>query len=329
MNKDINQFKTKIFPFSPGIQWKVDEDDCIIKYLPEIRLNNILKNKKIIATSFGGLIDVYISLILFEQIPIYLNNIFYWNVDSKYKEILSFYGKNIKYVNNVSEKIAVKYPTPIFMDKKNGAYFNFSFNNIKKINIRGILANDSNKSYLESLIDSTLMPWNGELPIFRNLSSIPNILQISQLSSKRYALIIPDSMRISKIPRIGHKWKHIQFKSFCQMISSKGIIPVLLTNDSIYKSFGYQVFSPTFGNYFALLENSLFTISNEIDFQLISILNNKPAMEEDIGAKNIQTSIEENYKWMINTSAYKKDGDILYGKDISPIESFDFFKQWV
>ena len=120
----------RFFPFSPGIPWKLKKGKYILPDVPFAHLIKLLQNKELVVTAFGGLLESYYSLSILEIFHAIDSSFpLFWNGNKNFEELVNLNGL-AQVTNIMSPKTLGRFPSPIFFDQENRAYFNCLYNYI-------------------------------------------------------------------------------------------------------------------------------------------------------------------------------------------------------
>lgn len=316
---------SRIFPYCPGIVWKL-KNNYIISKLDTDNWKKAIDDRDVVVVNFGGLFEVYFSLTYFEALnKLYPQKTIYFNGQDRFSNLLNINGLG-KYNILVTGNQASKYPIPIFLDKSNHTYFNclndyFYFkghngkNNYKNIN-----------PISKQLFKNSCLDWNiNYIPQLRNLKLSNELKELKQFRKfdidKPYILIFPDSnsgFSMHSVSTLG--WTIAQIKSFVSMVNSKNIQTVIITkNIGKYVGTNALILSPKLDNIFSLIEKCSVILSEEVDFLLIALLlsKNTKIISRDVSS---EFSIKKNQKYL------GTDKKLYSAKELQPIEVFKEIK---
>ncbi len=278
--------KYKIFPFAPGITWKLKNNNIVIPELSLFIWNKIIattdENKIIIAlNSKAGLLESFYSLTLIEainQIKPKLN--LFWSGDNKFKSLLTL-NQLATPIDLMSDKILNQFPTPIFLDKNNTIYFNCMNNYLFLTNYSNKYICKDTRAVIKQINEKSCLPWdNNYLPKLRNQKPKKFLIDWMKINNIRnnstYILIIPDSVtEYSKHTKINClKWNSINIKALAAMLAPLGIITIVATskqNSYLNNSSTIKILPFDLENILYLMIKCYAILSKDIDYLMIAL----------------------------------------------------------
>jgi len=291
-----------IFPFAPGLPWTVQNKKFIIPKLKHSLWESFLSGKDTILVSNGGLFEVFASLMFAEIINYtFPKNKLYTICDPKFNSVLSSNGLTNLHKEETPGDLNIKYPTPIFADRKGRVYLNCLLQYHKIITLDGCFSHFNRKAALEQIFSNTLYNQNIILPKIRRgeTKKFSDWKKISKFyPNKPYIVIFPDDTGLSISNEKLLNWSITQTKSFGQMLSQIGFDLIIVT-DAAHKYYGsssYKLAPIDWNIIYPLLQKAQGVISREPDFQLISLLisDNKIFTEKN----NSHLGILKNSKFL-------------------------------
>jgi hypothetical protein len=319
------KFSTKIFPFVPGVPWKLKYHQYITPEIFPIELwKKVTTEKDFIVTSYGGLIESFFSLSFLE----FLNDLHpaaekFWAGDPKFLPLVKC--QNLaNYSEEPKSGDLFRFPTPVFLDASKFTIFNSLFNYIQVYNIYGELKYQDGKAIFDQIFKNSLLPWDSKyLPKIRaNLSlTCENILRSHNLSlSDDYVLIFPEASALSSHKQSCLNWNVSQVKALASMLKQQQLKTIVLSNNP-RKYLDANVISLDFN--LELIINLLYSckliLSESIDFLLIGLLVSSAKLASKPTFKELK--LEKNKKWLNhNNEIYNKE-------NLTPIDVYYWFLQ--
>lgn len=310
----------KIFPFAPGLTWKIKHWKYVIPNQSLEILYRVLKDKKIITVAYGGLLESFCSLALLE-IYNYLmpKNELYWAGHSKFIDLLSINGLAKYY--ELNQELTNKFPTPLFFDKKDKAYLNCLKNIYVKISLNNRFEEPDRRIIFKQIFEKSLVPWNIRyLPKLRNNEMPIELQKWAKISNfyfnKPYVIIFPDIIDISIHNNKCLNWNGTQVKALAAMLKQKGISTLIVSNAPT-KYLDYSLFTIPFNIKFMcyLLSKAHACLAEQIDFLLITNLISEAKIFALPQKKEFH--LEKNNKFIDNKSwIYTQEG-------LSPIDVYN------
>ncbi len=275
-----NRFSYKVFPFAPGLVWKVEEENFIIPQLQFNQLSPHLKDKEFIILCDGGFLETFFSLSILEMLNIY------FPLQKKY---LSSKFSSLAVANGIAKPIDKcipdetlrRYTTPLFFDRDNRAYFNCLYNYRYRQPFLGGKNKRDYRPVIRQICEKVLIPWNLDyLPRFRNLNSnhINNSFKLAKMHTNQpYVLIIPERTSFSQYKNAGLRWNPSQVKSLAAMLKQQlSWNTVILSNcPESYRDSPALVLPFSIENYLILAQTSSVILSEDIDYILTGLVLSK------------------------------------------------------
>jgi hypothetical protein len=307
----------KFFPFSAGVQWKIEKRKYVIPKVDSITWNDVIKDKPIIVTAFGGLLESFISLSALEVIKVVNpSNRLYWKGNDKYSDLVSLQGlANLSDIN-ITKSDLYKYPVPIFFDTIDNVYFNLLNNYLERISYWGSHPEKVNKPVIEQIFSNTCLQWNNTFPKLRKLGNdfLDNLYKTGKLKHnvKIICVILDDGNNLN--------WNIHNLKELSQLVSIQGAKVIVFTRNSnlIYNT-NLLVCEYNIRNILQVITSACIVLSSDISWEIIAMMISK--------AKLISGKITGPLNLIKNAEYVNADNDIfLFEQDISPIDVFNIYK---
>lgn len=310
-----DRYKPKFFPFSAGIPWKIERGKYIVPYIDREIWHKVLDDKNIIISVFGSYLESYFSLSVAEMFAkLDPKRKVYWLGNPEYEVFFKLQGLckpcNIKLTKDGVER----YPTPIFFDQKDNAYFNVLNNYLIKTSYWGLHLKKVNDPILKQIFANVMVPWNGYIPKMRNLGSeyFDELVRTGVLKDRSRIITLILNENIEDMLR----WNIHHIKEFSQLVSNKGFRFVVFSKYSNLFH-GTKIIACDFDirKILQILSRSWLAMSNDINFSLISM------MASD--CKIIGTSLDGPMNLVKNAEFLEVQNDIFSYRDwISPIDAY-------
>ncbi|HVI41750.1 MAG TPA: hypothetical protein VM577_13950 [Anaerovoracaceae bacterium] len=283
--------------------------------------NSVLKEKKVITLSFGGLLESFFSFCILEAINRTFPHLpLHWAGDSKFLPILQMQGL-AKYYSKFDPAILEKFPTPVFFDKQDGAYFNCLLNYFNVKTYYGTKGYKDQRVASRQIFEKGMIPWDPEfIPKFRNntlSTELNNWMKTSKIIlNQRFVIILPDKTGYSQHNIIGLDWTPTQVKAFGEMLSQRNIAPLVFSNNPHkYYDPALHVLPVKLDFLFQLLPKAKAILSKDIDFMFVG----QALSEAAIFSKPLKKAFDLNK----NNKFLGKDNLIYYSKNLLPLEVFN------
>lgn len=308
-----NHRATKYFPFSPGISWQIKNGRYIQPEVSGAVLRSLLKDKDIVVAAFGGLIESFFSLSILETINYMMpgHNLF-WSGFAGYHPMMEQNGL-AKPFDKIDAFTLERFPTPVFFDKENRAYFN-CLNNY--IDVRPYyLAGHPGAGYkdrrpiLQQIAEKSTASWDIRfIPQLRHTESHQKAFSVKR--GAPHVLIFPERSGLSMHDESGLDWSIAQIHSFSTMLKPE-FKPIVVVQDSgRYFNANAEVVPFTIENILQLLPGAYAVLSKDVDILLMTLALSS--------AKVLSTSLtgplalEKNAKFLI------KNNDIYTVRSLTP-----------
>lgn len=309
------KYKPKFFPFSAGIPWKIERGKYIVPSISREIWYKVLDDKCIIITVFGSLLDSFFSLSVAEMFAaVDPRRKVYWLGNSEHEILVRLQGLCKSSSIILTKDDVERYPTPIFFDKKDNAYFNVLNNYLIKTSYWGLYPKKVNTPILKQIFDNVMVPWNGYVPKMRNLGSeyYDELVRIGKLRDKSRIVTIVLNENIEDML----DWNIHNIKEFVQLATNRGLRVVVFSKFSNL-FYGTKIITCDFDirNVLQLINKSWMVLSNDINLLIISMMISE--------AKIIGPALEGPMDLLGNAEFLGVHNDIFTSSDwISPIEAY-------
>jgi hypothetical protein len=312
--KPKRKYKSKFFPFSPGIPWKMSNGKYIVPEIDFETWHKVLDGREVIIAAFGGLLESFFSLCAAEALVSFdTSHKIYWLGNSEHSFFVRAQGLcKISPVQLTSEMLK-QYPVPLFLDNGGNAYLNILNNYIVRKSYWGKYPEVVKAPVLEQISSNIMIPWRDYVPKLRNLGTeffeeLRNTGRVRQ-TSKIISIILSNTNRDIL------KWNVQNVKEFSQLVSNKGWKVVVFTNN-VNAFYGTNILAVEYNlrNILQIIKKSWIVLSNDIDWLLISI-----AVSD---TKVISKHIDNQWNLFKNAEFIGVNNDIFTDRHISPIDAF-------
>lgn len=318
MGRSKRKSKPKFFPFSAGIQWKIERCKYVIPEIDSITWNDTIKNKQIIVAVFGELLESFISLIALEAIKVVNSgNRLYWKGNSEYSDFVTFQGLATLSDIDITKSDLTKYPVPVFFDLKENVYFNLLNNYLVRTSYWGKYPEFVKKPVIEQIYSNICIPWNNQLPVLRRLGNdfVENLYKNGKLKTniKLICVILDDNGD-------NLNWNINNLKELSQLVSIHGAKVIVFTkNTNLFYNTNLLVYQYNLKHILQVITLSHMVLSNNISWEIIAMMISK--------AKLISGKIEGPLNLISNAEYINAENDIfIFEQWISPIDIFNIYK---
>lgn len=309
------EYKPKFFPFSAGIPWKTDRGKYIIPEIDSETWNQVLDGKNIIITVFGGLFESFFSLSAAEALVSFgFSHKLFWLGNKEFLPLVRAQNLCKPSFVEITTKILKDYPTPIFFDKDNNAYFNLLNNYIIRTSYWGKYPEPVESPVMEQIFRNVMVPWKDNIPKLRNLGTefYDELCNIGRINNRsKIILIVLDK---TKEDLLG--WNLHNIKEFAQLVTNKGLKVVVFAHD-IYRFYGSKilVYEYNLRHIFQVLNSSWLLLSNDINWLLVGLMQSNTHI--------ISRYMEGPFDLIKNAEVINATNDIFISMDkVSPIDAF-------
>lgn len=320
--KSKNKESYRIFPFAPGVPWKLKHGKYIIPDMSLAVWQGILKDKTVVVSAFGGLIESFLSMSILEVINFSSpQSSLLWSGKNKYTELMKFNGL-ASYYSSLDQTTLLRFPTPVFLDKIDKIYFNCLNNYLKVYSYYGDFGYLDRRNIVSQIFEKSLVPWNLDfLPKMRNLSQPIELASWAKThkfnASRPYVLIIPDRTEHTQHNQCGLNWTPVQVKAFGTMLNQSGI-SLIVMSDEMKKYQDAQLYTlPLKLDYFFYFLPSAFGIlSQDVDFLILANILSQ--------AHIISRPFSKELKLNKINKLLENKNTMHLSKDIKPLEAYNY-----
>ena len=310
-----DDYKPRFFPFSAGIPWKIERGKFIIPEIDSETWHKVLDGKDIIITAFGGLFESFFSLSVAEALVAFdPGHTLYWLGNTEF----SIFAKSqnlckISMINMDHDTIA-NYPTPIFFDQSDRAYFNVLNNYLVRTSYWGKYPELVKAPAVHQIFRNSMAPWHGYVPKLRQLGSefYEELCGTSRIrSSSRIVLIVLDSVEKDVLG-----WNIHNIREFSQLASTKGLkVIVMCRNSSVFYGTKVLAFEYDLRKILQIMVKSWMILSSNIHWLLIGMMISN--------AKIVGQNLPGPFDLFENAEALELQNDIFTdAKCFSPMDVF-------
>ncbi|MHA2426871.1 MAG: hypothetical protein ACXADB_02435 [Candidatus Hermodarchaeia archaeon] len=317
--------KTLFFPFSPGIPWKIKNGKYVVPELPVSCFMDVLQKHDAVVSVFGGFLESFYSLSILEAI----NRTspatkLFWCGDDRYHHLLDVNGL-AKPFDEISQSDLDRFPTPIFFDKNDRAYFN-CLNNYLDVQTYYLKQGyRDRRPVIEQIVEKSTIGWDiRHMPQLRHFQKPPDIdhyLRMYRLHvNGPFVLLFPDGDNYSQhdVDCLGWELHHV--RSAAAILQQRNIPLVLMTDNINRYAYSQAKILPLridFAIY--LMKKASAILSKNIDFPLVSF-----AISD---AKVVSVEHKHEYNLSKNLHFIDCNNDIYTKEVLSPIDVCNFITE--
>jgi hypothetical protein len=312
--KRKREYKSRFFPFSPTLPWKIDRGKYIIPEIDFETWHRALDGRDIVIVAFGGLVESFFSLCVAEALVSFdsSHNV-YWLGNSEYLFLSSAQGLCKPSLINLTNDILKKYPVPLFFDNDKNAYFNVLNNYLCRVSYWGKYPEVVKAPIFEQMAKNIMVPWRNYVPKLRNLGTdfVDELCRMRRIHQK--AKIVTIILNNNEDDRLN--WSLVNLKEFSQLAAHKGLKVIVFTHN-VGALYGTNILANKYDirNILQTIRKSWLVLSNDINWSLISLaISNAKLMSE---------SVEDQYSLLKNAEFLGVNTDIFTDSDLSPIGVF-------
>ncbi len=308
------KFKSKFFPFAPGIPWKIERGKYIIPEIDFETWHNVLDNREVIITAFGGLVESFLSLCAAEALVSFdsSHNI-YWIGKSQHSFFVRAQGLCKISPINLTPKTLKEYPVPLFLDNEGKAYFNMLNNYLLRTSYWGQYPEEVSSPVTEQIARNVMVPWRNYIPKLRNLGTefIDELKNTGRIRSttKIISIIIGNS----RSDILG--WTLQNIKEFSQLASHKGWRVVVFSHKpNLFYGSNILAVEYNYSNIMQAIRKSWVVLSNDINWLLITLMISEAML--------FSRPVNNQYNLFKNAEFLDMHNDIFTDRNLSPIDVF-------
>lgn len=275
-NRVRHKDKIIYLPFAPGIPWRLRRGKYVVPEMAAPLWRDCLNNKKATVVCFGGLIETYFSFSILESINYLSPNLkLSWAGPEKFKKLCEMHGL-ATYYPNFDGEILDNFPTPIFFDKRDGAYFNCLNNYLTVKSYYGTKGYTDKRIIAKQITEKNLIPWDEKfIPNFKQLNIPKEIEQWIRLVKLHpnlpTVIVIPEKTEFTNHNLNCLNWTPMQVKALGSMLKSKNINTIVFSNQpSKYYDPCLNVLPIKLEYFWYFVSKSSAVLSCDIDFLLLA-----------------------------------------------------------
>lgn len=317
--------KTLFFPFSPGVPWQIKNGKYVIPELPVSCFSDILESRDAIVSGFGGLAESFYSLAILETINrIAPGSKLFWCGDEKYHHLVELNGL-AKTFDKVSQSDLDRFPTPIFFDQNDRAYFNYLNNYLDVKTYYLEHGYRDRRPAIQQIVEKATLKWDERhIPQLRNLKKpveLDHYLKMYRLHlNGPFVLLFPDGDIYSQHDVDCLGWDIHKIRSVAAILQQSNIPLVLMTNNINKYAYSQAKVLPLrldFAIY--LMKKASVILSKNIDFLFVAYAIS--------GAKLVSIEHKHEYNLPKNMRFIDCDNDIYLREELSPVEVCNFITE--
>lgn len=322
MGKNRRKYKSKFFPFSAGIPWKIERGKYIIPEIDSVTWCKVTEGRDIIITAFGGILESFFSLSIAEAISSFdPSHKLYWLGEPNCEILANAQGLCKVSDIKLTKDILGNYPVPLFFDKNNNVYINALNNFLVRKSYLGKYPEQVDTPVVQQIFQNSMIPWNDYTPKMRKIGSefYDELIRINRIHHKSKIITIIQNTVSDDVLQ----WNNHNIKEFAQLARLKGFKIVLFTkNRLLFHGTKMIVHEYNLRNIIQVIQKSWMVLSTDVNWLLISLsLSN---------AKIISKHIDGAYNLFKNAEFLKSHNDIFTDQGwVSPIDAFTICEGFV
>jgi hypothetical protein len=206
------------------------------------------------------------------------------------------------------------YPTPIFFDQEDNAYFNVLNNYLVKTAYWGKYPEPVREPVTEQIFRNVMVPWHEYIPNLRKLGTefYDELCQTGRIHERsRIVLIILDPSKDDVL-----QWDLQHIKAFSQLALHKGLKVIVFTHET-GRFYGSKIMAQEYNprNILQVMRQSWMVLSGDIRWLLIALMVSE--------AKVIARQVDGPFDLFKNAEFLKAQNDIFTDRNwVSPIDAF-------
>ena len=309
------KYKPQFFPFSAGIPWKVERGKYIVPEIDSETWHKVLDGRDIVITAFGGLFESFFSLAAAEALVSFdPGHKLFWLGKPEYS-FLVHAQKICKFCDiNLTPDRLKSYPTPIFFDQEDNAYFNLLNNYLIRTSYWGKYPESVTDPAMQQIFRNVMVSWRGYLPQLRDLGTdfYDELCRTGQLSERsRIVLIVLNNAQDDTL-----QWNLQGIKEFSQLATHRGLKVVVFThNTRVFYGTKILALEYDIRKILQVLKQSWVVMSTDINWLLVALMASE--------AKVITKYIEGPFDLFKNAEFLGVYNDIFTDRHwVSPVDAF-------
>ena len=265
-------FSKKLFPFSPGIPWKILNNHFVVPEINAKIWQRVLNDKDFVISCYGGLLESFFSL-LYSEILLKIEpyrNVYWMGNEDQYK-IVNYQGLTKIFEYNLGIETLKDYPVPIFMDAENNAYYNVLNNYLITKSFKSNKVIDTDGCISKQLLSNLMIPWDDYSIKLRKFDDYKykSWKKESGIENNKFIVILPKSNSYHSVDCLG--WDDRMISELASMVRHLGY-KVISCNDSYSRSTLVVNASSKIDVVLGLIMDGAVLLSKSIDYLLISML---------------------------------------------------------
>jgi hypothetical protein len=312
--KPKKKYRSRFFPFSPGIPWKLSNGKYIIPEIDFETWHKVLDGREIIIAAFGGLLESFFSLSAAEALVSFdSSHKIYWLGNPEYSFFVRAQGLCKISPVKLTPEILKQYPVPLFLDNGGNAYLNILNNYLVRKSYWGKYPDVVKAPVLEQMSGNIMIPWRNYVPKLRGLGTeffdeLHNTGRVRQ-TTKVISIVLSNTNKDIL------RWNLQNIKEFSQLASHKGWKVIVFTHKtSAFYGTNILAIEYSLRNILQTIKKSWMVLSNDINWLLISLIISD--------AKLISRHLDNQYSLFKNAEFLGVNNDIFTDRHVSPIDVF-------
>lgn len=320
----MTRFSNKVFPFAPGILWKIKNGKYIMPEMDFEVFHKVIKGKDIVVMCFGGIFESYFSLSIVEHLQaLNLENKLYWKGSDMFNSLPLIQGIAKIFPYNFTKKLLNKYPAPLFTDNNNNVYLNCLNDYLIMEGFKGTGHWPTKGCVTEQIFRNSMLAWDKNIPILRNLNSETYIkwARLNKFDKRKpYMLIIPEDTIYSSNKFGTLNWNVSQIKQFASMVT--GYLDVVVCTDHKDRFLNSNIYTinQDLKLITELLYNCSFLLSKQIDYNLMSLCMKKGYV--------LSNMIDKPFDLPSNSKFLNIDKEFYISDNLLPEEAYLIVKEY-
>jgi hypothetical protein len=226
--------KFQIFPFAPGIVWKLKHGKYVLPELTLASWKTALTKKQatIVLPPDAGLLEAFYSFSLLEA----LNQVepqvqLSWAGPNRYHSLVQVNGL-AQPINPLNQSLLRQFPTPLFLDREQQAYFNCLNNYLTVSAYYGQTGYQDKRAVVQQITEKSLLPWSPryipKLRTWPESKELTTWLKLHRIyPNSPFVLIIPEVTTHSQHQVESLTWGPQPIRALAAMLSQVGITTIV------------------------------------------------------------------------------------------------------
>ena len=275
-----SRISRKIFPFAPGIAWKIRNGKYVVPEIDGGTWSAVLENRDLVILAHGGLLEAFLSFAIVEALGrVEPSKRLFWAGPEAFKGVVEAHGK-AQYFE--APDIGSKYPVPLFFDSSEHAYFNCLNNYLVERSYYGSHDKPDTSPVFQQVFRNSMLPWDSRyVPKLKSTNlTFENWAKNAKFHlNKKYVLVVPGRTGVSKHQLSCLNWSFRELRELAAMLRRFDVDVVLCIGEqnAVYNAPFIQA-PRSLNVILPLIQKASVILASDIDLLLIGLATSKAAI---------------------------------------------------